>query len=62
MIEIRTIKVGRVQSATSLHNNESDMEIDNNADTPVLGSNLLPIHDFGRSVDVYGWDSSAGIV
>ena len=26
----------------------------------MLGSNCLPIHDFGRSVDVSGWDASDG--
>ena len=59
MAAIPTIKVGRVQSATSLQSNESAMEIDNHADTTLLGSNFLPIHDFGRSADVSWWDASA---
>ena len=60
MAEILTIKVGIFQSAISLQSNDSAMEIDNHADTTVLGSNCLPIHDYGISVDVYGWDASAG--
>ena len=58
--KISKIKVERVQSTTSLQSNESAMEIDNHVDTIVLGSNCLPIHDFGRSVDVSGWDASEG--
>ena len=57
---IFTIKVVRVEAATSSHINESTMDIDNHADTMVLGTNFLPIYDYGRSVDVYGWDVSAG--
>ena len=38
------------------------MEINNHTDTIVLGTTCLPIHDFGRSVDVSGWDASAGSV
>ena len=38
------------------------MEVDNHADTMVLGSSCLPIHDFGRSVDISGWESSTGSV
>ena len=37
MSEIRIVKVGRFQLATSLQSNESAMEIDNHADTTVLG-------------------------
>ena len=62
MAAICTIKVGRVQSATSLHINDYAMEIDNHADTTVLGSNCLSIQNFGRSVDVAGWDASAGSI
>ena len=62
LAEIRTIKVGRFESSTSLQSNESTMEINNDADKTVLGSNCLPIHDFDRSVDVSGWDASAGSV
>ena len=56
------IKVGRFQLATPLQSNESAMGVDNHADTTVLGSNCLPIHDFGRSVDVSGWERSSGSV
>ena len=59
---ICTIKVGRVEAATSLQSNESTMEINNHADTTVLGSNCLPIHHFEISVDVSGWYASSGSV
>ena len=62
MAEILTIKVGRVEAATSSKINESTMEIDNHADTTVLGSHFLPVHYFERLVDVSGWDVSAGCV
>ena len=62
MAAIRTFKVGRFQSASSLQSNEFATEIDNHKDITVLVSNCLPIHDFGRSVDVFGWDASAGVV
>ena len=38
------------------------MEIDNHADTMMLGSNCLPVHDFDIPVDVSGWYASAGSV
>ena len=57
MAEICTIKVGIVQSAKYLQSNQSTKETDNHADTTVLGSNYLPIHDFGISVDVSGWEA-----
>ena len=59
---ISTIKLERVEADTSLHIIESTMEINNHADTTVLGSNCLPIHDFERLVDVFGWDVSVGSV
>ena len=62
MSAISTFKVGRVHLATSLQSNESAMEIDNHTYTTVLGSNCLPIHGFGRLVDVSEWDASAGSV
>ena len=62
MAAIRTIKVEKFQAATYLQSNDSTMEIDDHADTTVLGSNFLPIHDFGRLVGVSGWDASAGSV
>ena len=62
MAALRTVKIGRIVSATSPHTTASNMEIDNHADTTVLGKNCLPVHDFERPVDVSGWDSSAGSV
>ena len=61
-MSIRTIKVGGVEVATSSKSNESTMEINNHTDTTVLGSNCLPVHDCEISVDVSGWDASAGSV
>ena len=57
---MRTIKVGRVEAATSSQINEYIMEIDNHMDITVLGSNFLPIHYFERPLDVSGWDVIAG--
>ena len=62
MEEICTIKVVRVEAATSSQSNESTMEIDNNADTAVVGLICLPVHYFERSVELSGWDASAGSV
>ena len=59
MAAIPTVKLGRVEAASSLKSNDSTMEINNHADTTVLGSNCLPIHDFEISVDVSGWDASS---
>ena len=36
------------------------MEIDNHADTTVLGDKCLVIHDFNRPVDVNGYDPTSG--
>ena len=41
-----TIKIGRVEAATSSQRNKFTMDIDNNTDTTVLGSNFLTINDF----------------
>ena len=62
MAEIFTIKVGIVEAAPSSQSNESTTEIDNHADTAVLGSNCQLVHDFEISLDVYGCDASAGSV
>ena len=62
MAGISTIKVGRVEAATSSQSNDSTMEINNHANTTVLGSDFLPIHDFERWVDVSRWYLSAGSV
>ena len=62
MAGIRIIKVGRVEASTSSYIDKSTMDIDNNVDTTVLGSNFLPGHCFDISVEVSGWDVSAGSV
>ena len=62
MAAIRTIKVDQIEAVTFSQSNESTTEIDYHADTMVLVSNCLPVHDFERSVDVSGWDASAGSV
>ena len=61
---IRTVKIGRriVSAISPQINNISTMEIDNHADTTVLGRNCLPIQDYNRPVDVSGWDESQGSV
>ena len=43
---IITIKVLIVEASTSSKINESTMDIYKHADTTVLGSNFLPVHDF----------------
>ena len=62
MAVICIIKGGGFKASTSLQINEPTTGIDNHEDTTLLGSNLLPIHDFERLVDVSGWDLSAGSV
>ena len=52
---ICTIILGRVEAAQS---NESIIDINNHADTTVLGSNCLPIHNFEILVDVSGRNTS----
>ena len=52
MAGIRIIKVGRVEASTSSYIDKSTMDIDNNVDTTVLGSNFLPGHCFDISVEV----------
>ena len=46
-----------VEVATSSQINDSTTHVNNHANTTVLGSNFLPIHDFERLIDVYGWDT-----
>ena len=60
MAAIHTIKLESVEEATSSQNNKSTMEINNHLDTTVLILNFLPLHDFDISLDVSGWDASAG--
>ena len=55
-------KIGRVEAATSSQNNEYTMEINNHADTTVLVSNCLPVHDFEISVDTSIWYARSGSV
>ena len=62
LAEICTIKVGRFEPAISSHSNVSTMDIDNHADTTVLGSKFLQTHDFEILLDVSGWNASAGSV
>ena len=62
MAAIRTVKIGWIESAKSSQIIEagSMMEIDNHADTTVLGRDVLVIHDFGCPVDVVGWNPKDG--
>ena len=57
---VRSIKIGRIVASTSLHNQESRMELDTYANTTVLGRHCLLILDFNKTVSVTGWDASAG--
>ena len=50
------------EASTSSQSNESSTNIDNHADTMVLGSDCQPVHDFEKLVDISGWDASAGSV
>ena len=43
--EICIIKLGKDDAATSSQSNKYTMEINNQADTTVLSSNFLPVHD-----------------
>ena len=62
MAEICTIKLERVEAATSSQSNESTMDINNHPDTAVLGSDCLPVHDLEILVDVPVCDASSGSV
>jgi len=57
---VRSIKIGRIISSTSLQIKESTMELDTHADTTVLGKSCLLIQDFDRTVSVSGWDTTTG--
>ena len=46
VVAINTIKVGRVESATSSQSDESTTEIGNHTNTKVLGFEFLPVHEF----------------
>ncbi len=49
---VRTVKSTRSQS----NFNKTSVELDSHADTCVVGSNVLVVHDHKRFVDVYGFD------
>ena len=49
---IRTVKSTRSQSTFST----ISVELDSHADTCLVGSNVLVVHDHERFVDVYGFD------
>ena len=55
LASIHTIKVGGFEAATFSQSNDFTTDINNHADTTVLGLNLLSIHYFEISVDVSGW-------
>ena len=58
---IRTIKIGRIETDTSsLIGSSGTMEIDNHADTTVLGRECLPFHDYEQPVDVVGYNPKLG--
>ena len=62
MAAIRTIKIGRLDAAKSsqLLDNGTTMEVDNHADTTVLGKDALIVHDWDRPVNVSGYDPKTG--
>ena len=57
---VRSVKLGRIASSTTLQNNESWMELDTHTDTTVLGKSGLLIQDFNNNVSVLGWNASVG--
>ena len=48
-----------VKSLDSSLNTNIKVELDSHADTSVVGSNVLVVHDHERYVDVYGYDSKS---
>ena len=61
MSAIRTIKIGRIETDTSsLIGSSGTMELDNHADTTVLGRECLPFIDYEQPVDVVGYNPSLG--
>ena len=48
-----------VKSLDSSHNPKIQVELDSHADTSVVGSNVLIVHDHERYVDVFGYDSKS---
>lgn len=58
---IAAVRTVRILAANSTHSSDDTrVEIDNHADTTVLGRNCLKIHDYGRSVKVTGYNPSVG--
>ena len=55
---IRTMRV----SSLSGEKTETRAELDSHADTCVVGKHALIIHDYGRPVNVTGYDASEGTV
>ncbi len=54
MCPIMTVKL-----LDSLVNHKIQVELDSHADTSVVGSNVLVVHDHECYVDVYGYDSKS---
>ncbi len=48
-----------VKSLDSSLNTNIQVELDSHADTSVIGSNVLVVHDHEQYVDVYGYDSKS---
>ena len=48
-----------VKSLGSAVNDKIHVELDSHADTSVVGSNVLVVHDHERYVDVYGYNSKS---
>ena len=58
---IATVRTVRISVANSSHSSVNPrVELDNHADTTVLGKQCLKVHDFGRPVKVTGYDPSDG--
>ena len=50
----------QIQAASSSEHGDTRMECDSHADTSVVGSNCLIIHDYERPVRVFGYDPNDG--
>ena len=58
---IAAVRTVRILAANSTHSSdETRVEIDNHADTTVLGKRCLKVHDYRRPVKVTGYDPSVG--
>ena len=61
VLAIRTIKIGKFKTNTfSQIGSSGTMEIDNHADTMVLGRECLSFHDYEQSIDMVGYNPSLG--